>query len=90
MLRIISAYNGDLGLIAMSGNTPLHYAAEGGFAMCCKFIGQRGTLKTLYFATILYLIFSVLKERFHLGIYERFDSLRYHVAYVILINMCLT
>ncbi|KFZ55417.1 Ankyrin repeat and EF-hand domain-containing protein 1, partial [Antrostomus carolinensis] len=42
ILRIISAYNGDLGLIAMNGNTPLHYAAEGGFTNCCKFIGQRG------------------------------------------------
>ncbi|XP_062466466.1 ankyrin repeat and EF-hand domain-containing protein 1 isoform X4 [Pezoporus occidentalis] len=42
ILRIISAYNGDVGLIAMNGNTPLHYAAEGGFANCCKFIGQRG------------------------------------------------
>ncbi|XP_069706283.1 ankyrin repeat and EF-hand domain-containing protein 1 [Phaenicophaeus curvirostris] len=42
ILRIISAYDGDLGLIAMNGNTPLHYAAEGGFANCCKFIGQRG------------------------------------------------
>ncbi|XP_035178220.1 ankyrin repeat and EF-hand domain-containing protein 1 isoform X3 [Oxyura jamaicensis] len=42
ILRIISAYNGDLGLIAMNGNTPLHYAAEAGSANCCKFIGQRG------------------------------------------------
>ncbi|XP_007670293.2 ankyrin repeat and EF-hand domain-containing protein 1 isoform X3 [Ornithorhynchus anatinus] len=42
ILKIISAYDGDLGLIAMNGNTPLHYAAMGGFADCCKFIGQRG------------------------------------------------
>lgn len=57
----------------MNGNTPLHYAAEGGFADCCRYIGQRGTLKLSYFATIIYILF-VLKERFHLGISERFDS----------------
>lgn len=56
----------------MNGNTPLHYAAEGGFADCCRYIGQRGTLKLSCFATIIYI--SVLKERFHLGISERFDS----------------
>lgn len=56
----------------MNGNTPLHYAAEGGFADCCRYIGQRGTLKLSYFATVIYI--SVLKERFHSGISERFDS----------------
>ncbi|KAM9065897.1 ankyrin repeat and EF-hand domain-containing protein 1 isoform 3-T3 [Sarcophilus harrisii] len=42
ILKLISAYNGDLGIIAMNGNTPLHYAAMGGYADCCKFITQRG------------------------------------------------
>ncbi|XP_062981395.1 ankyrin repeat and EF-hand domain-containing protein 1 isoform X2 [Elgaria multicarinata webbii] len=42
ILKLISAYNGDVGLIAMNGNTPLHYAAAGGFTECCRFIGQRG------------------------------------------------
>jgi len=65
-LRIISAYNGDLGLIAMNGNTPLHYAAEGGFTNCCKFIGQRGKLKISYFATIMYILF-LQKGKISLG-----------------------
>ncbi|XP_027416115.1 ankyrin repeat and EF-hand domain-containing protein 1 isoform X2 [Bos indicus x Bos taurus] len=42
ILKLLFAYNGDMGLIAMNGNTPLHYAAMGGFADCCKYIAQRG------------------------------------------------
>lgn len=40
----MNAYNGDMGLIAMNGNTPLHYAAMGGFADCCKYLAQRGKI----------------------------------------------
>ncbi|XP_068042168.1 ankyrin repeat and EF-hand domain-containing protein 1 isoform X4 [Anomalospiza imberbis] len=36
ILTIISGYGADLKLIAMNGNTPLHYAAEGGFTDCCS------------------------------------------------------
>ncbi|XP_077913063.1 ankyrin repeat and EF-hand domain-containing protein 1 isoform X2 [Halichoerus grypus] len=42
ILKLLFAYNGDMGLISMNGNTPLHYAAMGGFADCCKYIAQRG------------------------------------------------
>nr|KAF6470703.1 ankyrin repeat and EF-hand domain containing 1 [Molossus molossus] len=42
ILKLLFAYNGDVGLIAMNGNTPLHYAAMGGFADCCKYLAQRG------------------------------------------------
>uniref|UniRef100_A0A8D0T9G4 Ankyrin repeat and EF-hand domain containing 1 n=1 Tax=Sus scrofa TaxID=9823 RepID=A0A8D0T9G4_PIG len=42
ILKLLFAYDGDMGLIAMNGNTPLHYAAMGGFADCCKYIAQRG------------------------------------------------
>ncbi|KAH0511242.1 Ankyrin repeat and EF-hand domain-containing protein 1 [Microtus ochrogaster] len=42
ILKLLFAYNGDMGLIGMDGNTPLHYAAMGGFADCCKYIAQRG------------------------------------------------
>uniref|UniRef100_A0A2K6EV96 Ankyrin repeat and EF-hand domain containing 1 n=2 Tax=Propithecus coquereli TaxID=379532 RepID=A0A2K6EV96_PROCO len=42
ILKLLFTYNGDMGLIAMNGNTPLHYAAMGGFADCCKYIAQRG------------------------------------------------
>lgn len=44
ILKLLFAYNGDMGLIAMNGNTPLHYAAMGGFADCCKYIAQRGKI----------------------------------------------
>ncbi|KAI4562130.1 hypothetical protein MJG53_011470 [Ovis ammon polii x Ovis aries] len=42
ILKLLFAYDGDMGLIAMNGNTPLHYAAMGGFTDCCKYIAQRG------------------------------------------------
>ncbi|KAM5219244.1 ankyrin repeat and EF-hand domain-containing protein 1 isoform 2-T2 [Hipposideros larvatus] len=42
ILKLLFIYSGDMGLIAMNGNTPLHYAAMGGFADCCKYIAQRG------------------------------------------------
>ncbi|KAF6087314.1 ankyrin repeat and EF-hand domain containing 1 [Phyllostomus discolor] len=42
ILKLLFAYNGDMGLIAMNGNTPLHYAAMGGFADCCRYLAQRG------------------------------------------------
>lgn len=44
ILKLLYAYNGDLGLIGIAGNTPLHYAAMGGFADCCKYIAQRGKI----------------------------------------------
>ncbi|XP_051000673.1 ankyrin repeat and EF-hand domain-containing protein 1 isoform X1 [Acomys russatus] len=42
ILKLLFAYNGDMGLIGMDGNTPLHFAAMGGFADCCKYLAQRG------------------------------------------------
>ncbi|KAB1262659.1 Ankyrin repeat and EF-hand domain-containing protein 1 [Camelus dromedarius] len=42
ILKLLFAYDGDVGLIAMNGNTPLHYAAMGGFADCCRYLAQRG------------------------------------------------
>ncbi|XP_075056836.1 ankyrin repeat and EF-hand domain-containing protein 1-like [Mixophyes fleayi] len=42
ILMVLSAYKADMGIIAMDGNTALHHAASGGFADCCKFLGQRG------------------------------------------------
>lgn len=44
ILKLLFVYSGDMGLIAMNGNTPLHYAAMGGFADCCKYIAQRGKI----------------------------------------------
>ncbi|KAI1897840.1 hypothetical protein AGOR_G00087410 [Albula goreensis] len=42
VIRVLSAYSANLGLVAADGNTPLHHAARGGFADCCRFIAQRG------------------------------------------------
>ncbi|MGH0138524.1 UNVERIFIED_CONTAM: hypothetical protein FKN15_034371 [Acipenser sinensis] len=42
VIRVLSAYNADLCVVNMQGNTPLHPAAKGGFADCCKFLAQRG------------------------------------------------
>jgi hypothetical protein len=60
-----------MGLIGMDGNTPLHFAAMGGFADCCKYIAQRGKIGSFLFdvfmlyplensglSLIIYLIFS--------------------------------
>ncbi|OWK61817.1 Ankyrin repeat and EF-hand domain-containing protein 1 [Lonchura striata] len=59
ILAIISGYGADLKLIAMNGNTPLHYAAEGGFTDCCRYIGQRGTLKLNYFTAIICILILI-------------------------------
>ncbi|KAL4630434.1 ankyrin repeat and EF-hand domain-containing protein 1 [Arapaima gigas] len=42
IIQVMSAYLADLSVMAMDGNTPLHYAARGGFAQCCRFLAQRG------------------------------------------------
>uniref|UniRef100_A0A8C5MMK4 Ankyrin repeat and EF-hand domain containing 1a n=1 Tax=Leptobrachium leishanense TaxID=445787 RepID=A0A8C5MMK4_9ANUR len=42
VLKVLSAYSADMGVFDLEGNTALHHAALGGFADCCKFLGQRG------------------------------------------------
>ncbi|KAJ8271041.1 hypothetical protein GJAV_G00122110 [Gymnothorax javanicus] len=42
VIRVLSAYLADLGVITSGGNTPLHEAARGGFTDCCRFLAQRG------------------------------------------------
>ncbi|XP_035260397.1 ankyrin repeat and EF-hand domain-containing protein 1 isoform X2 [Anguilla anguilla] len=42
VLQLLSAYLADLGMVSANGNTPLHLAAAGGFAECCRFLAQRG------------------------------------------------
>lgn len=41
-LKILSAYDARFDQVDEHGNTPIHYAAKAGHAMCCKFLGQRG------------------------------------------------
>ncbi|CAL8243555.1 unnamed protein product [Lota lota] len=42
VLVLLSAYGADLGSAALDLNNPLHMAAAGGFADCCRFLSQRG------------------------------------------------
>ncbi|XP_031436259.1 ankyrin repeat and EF-hand domain-containing protein 1 [Clupea harengus] len=42
ILQLLSAYSADFNVVSVDGNTPLHLAAAGGFAECCRFISQRG------------------------------------------------
>ena len=42
VIRVLAAYGADLGKVASNGNTPLHYAAQQGFGLICKFLSQRG------------------------------------------------
>ncbi|KAJ8341843.1 hypothetical protein SKAU_G00341340 [Synaphobranchus kaupii] len=42
VIQLLSAYSADLGMVSADGNTPLHLAATGGFADCCRFLAQRG------------------------------------------------
>ena len=42
MLKLLSAFGGDLGTSNKEGNTALHFAAQNGYANICKFLGQRG------------------------------------------------
>ncbi|CAL8352904.1 unnamed protein product [Merluccius merluccius] len=42
VLVLLSAYGADLGCVALDLSNPLHLAAAGGFADCCRFLSQRG------------------------------------------------
>ncbi|KAJ8045832.1 Ankyrin repeat and EF-hand domain-containing protein 1 [Holothuria leucospilota] len=42
VLRVLAGFGADLGCSDVILNTPLHYGAEGGFAECCRYLGQRG------------------------------------------------
>ena len=42
MLVSLAAYGANFDIVDDQGNNPLHYAASGGHAMCCKFLAQRG------------------------------------------------
>ena len=41
-LMALSAYGACFDQADDKGNTPIHYAAKNGHAMCCKFLSQRG------------------------------------------------
>ena len=42
ILKLLSAYGGNLGTVNKNGETPMHLAAQNGYAPICKFLGQRG------------------------------------------------
>lgn len=45
VLQILASYDADFGCVDVILNTPVHYAAEGGHALCCRYLAQRGRLK---------------------------------------------
>ena len=47
ILRVLSAYGGEMGVISSSGDTPLHLAAMQGHGPICKFLAQRGKVEKL-------------------------------------------
>ncbi|XP_074471926.1 ankyrin repeat and EF-hand domain-containing protein 1 [Sebastes fasciatus] len=42
LIKVLSAYCADMGVINLDDCTPLHYAAATGNTNCCKFLAQRG------------------------------------------------
>lgn len=44
IIKVLSAYAADLGAVTKDGETPLHFAASGGYTDCCRFLAQRGNI----------------------------------------------
>ncbi|XP_051500684.1 ankyrin repeat and EF-hand domain-containing protein 1-like isoform X2 [Myxocyprinus asiaticus] len=42
IIKVLSAYAADFGVVTSEGDTPLHFAAYGGYTDCCRFLAQRG------------------------------------------------
>lgn len=42
VLMVLAAYGANFDQYDEKGNTPIHYAALSGHAMCCKYLSQRG------------------------------------------------
>ncbi|XP_016354773.1 ankyrin repeat and EF-hand domain-containing protein 1 [Sinocyclocheilus anshuiensis] len=42
IIMVLSAYAADFGVVTSEGDTPLHFAASGGYTDCCRFLAQRG------------------------------------------------
>ena len=49
ILRVLSAYGGEMGAVANDGDTPIHLAATQGYGPICKFLAQRGTNSQILF-----------------------------------------
>lgn len=47
IIKVLSAYAADVGVVTKDGHTPLHFAASGGYTDCCRFLAQRG--KFMYY-----------------------------------------
>lgn len=42
IIKVLSAYAADVAVVTKDGDTPLHFAASGGYTDCCRFLAQRG------------------------------------------------
>uniref|UniRef100_A0A671PT76 Ankyrin repeat and EF-hand domain containing 1a n=1 Tax=Sinocyclocheilus anshuiensis TaxID=1608454 RepID=A0A671PT76_9TELE len=47
IIKVLSAYAADFGVVTSEGDTLLHFAASGGYTDCCRFLAHRG--KSIYF-----------------------------------------
>lgn len=47
VLMVLAAFGANFDQYDEKGNTPIHYAAQNGHAMCCKYLSQRGKSKFL-------------------------------------------
>ena len=56
VLLTLHGYGAVFDQVDSTGNTPVHYAAKG-FAMCCKFLAQRGNV--LFFFKLAINIFKI-------------------------------
>ena len=58
VLCTLAAYGANFDVTDDKGDTPLHLAAIGGHALCCKFLGQRGKFLSMsLFFFFFYMVF---------------------------------
>jgi len=50
----LAAHGADCAAVDADGNNGMHFAAEGGFAMICKFLAQRGNACIIKHWTMFY------------------------------------
>ena len=62
ILRVLSAYGGEMGTVANDGDTPIHLAATQGYGPICKFLAQRGTNSQIFFEILIFFLFKAVEQ----------------------------
>ena len=62
---MLVAYGADVTAVDKEFNSALHFAAEGGYGMICKYLGQRGT-----YASFVTFTGGVAMKRFCLSYFD--------------------